>query len=103
MNACPRLLAASGTGAFGLVAAILLSAAFLVGLTLPVLVRRHPAVSGTVMLDGIDVPAAKVQRIDEVIHDPQIQARGMVVRPLPESLRARLPMVDRPAVSAPAA
>ncbi len=40
---------ASGTGAFGLVAAILLSAAFLVGLTLPVLVRRHPAVSGTVM------------------------------------------------------
>ena len=31
------------------------------------------------------------------------QARGMVVRPLPESLRARLPMVDRPAVSAPAA
>jgi hypothetical protein len=31
------------------------------------------------------------------------QARGMVVRPLPESLRARLPLVDRPAVSAPAA
>ncbi len=40
---------ASGTGAFGLVAAILLGAAFLVGLTLPVLTRRHPAVSGTVM------------------------------------------------------
>jgi crotonobetainyl-CoA:carnitine CoA-transferase CaiB-like acyl-CoA transferase len=31
------------------------------------------------LLDGIDVPAAKVQRIDEVIADPQIQARGMVV------------------------
>lgn len=31
------------------------------------------------MLDGVDVPAAKVQRIDEVLADPQIQARGMVV------------------------
>ena len=31
------------------------------------------------MLDGIDVPCAKVQRIDEVLADPQIQARGMVV------------------------
>ncbi len=31
------------------------------------------------LLDGIDVPAAKVQRIDEVLADPQIQARGMVV------------------------
>lgn len=31
------------------------------------------------LLDGIDVPAAKVQRIDEVINDPQIQARGMVM------------------------
>ncbi len=31
------------------------------------------------LLDGIDVPSAKVQRIDEVIHDPQIQARGMVL------------------------
>ncbi|WP_342132552.1 CaiB/BaiF CoA transferase family protein [Hydrogenophaga sp. OTU3427] len=31
------------------------------------------------LLDGIDVPAAKVQRIDEVIQDPQIQARGMVM------------------------
>jgi len=30
------------------------------------------------LLDGIDVPAAKVQRIDEVINDPQIQARGMI-------------------------
>ncbi|MEY8877740.1 MAG: CaiB/BaiF CoA transferase family protein [Leptothrix sp. (in: b-proteobacteria)] len=31
------------------------------------------------LLDGIDVPAAKVQRIDEVLADPQIQARGMLV------------------------
>lgn len=31
------------------------------------------------LLDGIDVPCAKVQRIDEVLADPQIQARGMVV------------------------
>ena len=31
------------------------------------------------LLDGIDVPGAKVQRIDEVLADPQIQARGMVV------------------------
>jgi crotonobetainyl-CoA:carnitine CoA-transferase CaiB-like acyl-CoA transferase len=30
-------------------------------------------------LDGIDVPSAKVQRIDEVLADPQIVARGMVV------------------------
>ncbi|MGE0313660.1 MAG: CaiB/BaiF CoA transferase family protein [Lautropia sp.] len=29
-------------------------------------------------LDAIDVPAAKVQRIDEVLADPQIVARGMV-------------------------
>ena len=31
------------------------------------------------VLDGIDVPCAKVQNIDEVLADPQIQARGMVV------------------------
>lgn len=30
-------------------------------------------------LDEIDVPCAKVQRIDEVLADPQIQARGMVI------------------------
>jgi crotonobetainyl-CoA:carnitine CoA-transferase CaiB-like acyl-CoA transferase len=29
-------------------------------------------------LDAIDVPAAKVQRIDEVINDPQIIARNMI-------------------------
>lgn len=31
------------------------------------------------LLDGIEVPSAKVQRIDDVINDPQVQARGMVV------------------------
>lgn len=30
-------------------------------------------------LDAVDVPCAKVQRIDEVLADPQIRARGMVV------------------------
>ena len=30
-------------------------------------------------LDVIDVPCAKVQRIDEVLDDPQIKARGMVI------------------------
>jgi crotonobetainyl-CoA:carnitine CoA-transferase CaiB-like acyl-CoA transferase len=31
------------------------------------------------LLDEIDIPSAKVQRIDEVINDPQIQARGMIL------------------------
>jgi crotonobetainyl-CoA:carnitine CoA-transferase CaiB-like acyl-CoA transferase len=31
------------------------------------------------LLDSVDVPGAKVQRIDEVLADPQIRARGMVV------------------------
>ena len=31
------------------------------------------------LLDAIDVPSAKVQRIDEVINDPQIQARDMIL------------------------
>ncbi len=31
------------------------------------------------LLDAVDVPCAKVQRIDEVLDDPQIQARGMVL------------------------
>jgi crotonobetainyl-CoA:carnitine CoA-transferase CaiB-like acyl-CoA transferase len=30
-------------------------------------------------LDAIDVPAARVQRIDEVLADPQIAARGMLI------------------------
>ncbi len=32
-----------------------------------------------VALDAIDVPCAKVQRIDEVLADPQVAARGMVI------------------------
>jgi crotonobetainyl-CoA:carnitine CoA-transferase CaiB-like acyl-CoA transferase len=31
------------------------------------------------LLDAIEVPSAKVQRIDEVINDPQIKARGMIL------------------------
>jgi len=31
------------------------------------------------LLDEVDVPSAKVQRIDEVVNDPQIQARGMIM------------------------
>ncbi|MCC8395924.1 CoA transferase [Paraburkholderia sp. MMS20-SJTR3] len=31
------------------------------------------------LLDSVDVPSAKVQRIDEVVNDPQIVARGMVI------------------------
>lgn len=42
-------------------------------------VARWPAKELLAECDRIDVPAAKVQRIDEVIADPQIQARGMVV------------------------
>lgn len=30
-------------------------------------------------LDAIDVPCAKVQNIEEVLNDPQIQARGMIL------------------------
>lgn len=30
------------------------------------------------LLDEVDVPSAKVQRIDDVINDPQIKARGMI-------------------------
>ncbi len=30
-------------------------------------------------LKSVDVPCAKVQRIDEVLADPQVQARGMIV------------------------
>lgn len=42
-------------------------------------VAARPVAEVLALLDGIDVPSAKVQRIDEVINDPQIQARGMVV------------------------
>lgn len=42
-------------------------------------VAARPVADVLKMLDGIDVPCAKVQRIDEVLADPQIQARGMVI------------------------
>lgn len=42
-------------------------------------VSRHKVADLLSLLDAVDVPAAKVQRIDEVLSDPQILARGMVV------------------------
>jgi formyl-CoA transferase len=42
-------------------------------------VAAQPVAEVLALLDAIDVPGAKVQRIDEVLADPQIQARGMVV------------------------
>ena len=42
-------------------------------------VARRRVAEVLALLDGIDVPGAKVQRIDEVLNDPQIQARGMVM------------------------
>lgn len=41
-------------------------------------VAHNPVARLLDLLDGIDVPCAKVQRIDEVINDPQIKARGMI-------------------------
>jgi crotonobetainyl-CoA:carnitine CoA-transferase CaiB-like acyl-CoA transferase len=44
------------------------------------------------LLDGIDIPSAKVQRIDEVVNDPQIQARGMILeQDHPKFGKLRLP------------
>ena len=40
---------------------------------------ENPVAQVLAALDEIDVPCAKVQRIDEVLADPQIQARGMVI------------------------
>ena len=42
-------------------------------------VAARPVARVLSLLDEIDVPSAKVQRIDEVIADPQIQARGMII------------------------
>ena len=42
-------------------------------------VEKHTVSECLAMLDKIDVPCAKVQNIDEVLADPQIQARGMLV------------------------
>lgn len=55
-------------------------------------VAAQPVAQVLKVLDGIDVPAAKVQRIDEVLADPQIRARGMVVeQDHPVLGRIRLP------------
>lgn len=44
------------------------------------------------LLDTVDIPSAKVQRIDEVLADPQIQARNMVIEQLhPRYGTLRLP------------
>ncbi|AVD90139.1 Formyl-coenzyme A transferase [compost metagenome] len=42
-------------------------------------VAANPVARILSLLDEIDVPSAKVQRIDEVLADPQIKARGMVL------------------------
>ncbi|MEX3786360.1 CaiB/BaiF CoA transferase family protein [Paraburkholderia sp. BR14374] len=42
-------------------------------------VAARPVAGVLALLDGVDVPCAKVQRIDEVVNDPQIVARGMVI------------------------
>ncbi|CAJ0706345.1 crotonobetainyl-CoA:carnitine CoA-transferase CaiB-like acyl-CoA transferase [Ralstonia sp. GP73] len=42
-------------------------------------VAAHSVAKILALLDSVDVPCAKVQRIDEVLSDPQIVARGMVV------------------------
>ncbi|MGF6469901.1 CaiB/BaiF CoA transferase family protein [Paraburkholderia youngii] len=42
-------------------------------------VEARPVAGVLALLDGVDVPCAKVQRIDEVVNDPQIVARGMVI------------------------
>jgi crotonobetainyl-CoA:carnitine CoA-transferase CaiB-like acyl-CoA transferase len=42
-------------------------------------VARHTVADALAQLDASDVPAARVQRIDEVLADPQIAARGMVI------------------------
>ncbi|PZW68690.1 crotonobetainyl-CoA:carnitine CoA-transferase CaiB-like acyl-CoA transferase [Pseudomonas sp. URMO17WK12:I1] len=42
-------------------------------------VGANPVARLLSLLDEVDVPSAKVQRIDEVVNDPQIQARGMIM------------------------
>ncbi|MEQ9724130.1 CoA transferase [Pseudomonas sp. WHRI 8822A] len=42
-------------------------------------VGANPVARLLSLLDEVDVPSAKVQRIDEVVNDPQIQARGMIL------------------------
>lgn len=40
---------------------------------------RHTVAECLAALDAVDVPAARVQRIDEVLADPQVAVRGMVL------------------------
>ena len=40
---------------------------------------QRPVAEVLALLDAADIPCAKVQRIDEVLDDPQLQARGMIV------------------------
>ena len=55
-------------------------------------VARRKVAEVLLALDAIDVPGAKVQRIDEVLADPQIVARGMMVEQDHPALgRIRLP------------
>jgi len=55
-------------------------------------VAQRPVSDVLQLLESIDLPSAKVQRIDEVIADPQIQARGMIVeQEHPRYGRLRLP------------
>ena len=42
-------------------------------------VAARPVARVLELLDAIDVPCAKIQRIDEVLRDPQIEARGMLL------------------------
>ena len=42
-------------------------------------VAQYSVADALAKLDAVDVPAARVQRIDEVLADPQIEARGMVI------------------------
>ena len=55
-------------------------------------VARYTVADALAQLDAIDVPAARVQRIDEVLADPQIAARGMVI----EQQHPVLGMVELP-------
>jgi crotonobetainyl-CoA:carnitine CoA-transferase CaiB-like acyl-CoA transferase len=55
-------------------------------------VAQHRVADALAQLDAIDVPAARVQRIDEVLADPQIAARGMLIEQEHPALgKVRLP------------
>ena len=78
-------VAAAGSGFYGLAAGLLKGSTLrgdgreaILAVVKPWVAAR-PVAEVLRLLDGIDVPSAKVQRIDEVMADPQIRARGMVV------------------------